>query len=71
MNTRVLIIIGSVVVALLITVGILLVVVIGQNNAAAEQEEHTRHVAICERAVSDPYGNGLDEFLDCLDELTN
>lgn len=55
--------------ALLVVVVILLIVVIGQNNASSEQDEIDRVNAICEDEFTDPYGDDLDAFIACQEDL--
>lgn len=61
--------VAGVLAALLVGVAVLLVVIVGQNNAAAEQAEHSRIVEICRSQVSDPFGDGLDAMVGCMEQL--
>lgn len=61
--------VAGVLAALLVGVAVLLVVIVGQNNAAAEQAEHSRFVEICESQVSDPYGDGFNAMIECVNAL--
>jgi len=72
MNKRTLwIVVGAAVAALLIVGGILLGVLLAQGSSSTppSDDRHKSIVGICERQYEDPYGDDLDAFTRCVDEL--